>query len=250
MRTLWRTLDRRLIRDVLALAVAAGFVGLSFGAIAVASGLPGWAVIAMSTIVFAGGSQFMAVSMLVAGNPVAAVLGGLLLNARHFPFGMAVADVLGARWRTRLVGSHVLIDESVAFALAQPDARLRRQAYWMTGLTLFVCWNAGTIAGLLLGNAVGDPAAIGLDAAFPAGLLALILPSLRDPAARRVAIAGAVVAVAATPLLPAGLPVLLSLVGLVAAGVGRPGGSGQPGSSGGSGQVGPSGGAEPAEATA
>ncbi|GAA1744663.1 AzlC family ABC transporter permease [Luedemannella helvata] len=229
------------MRDVLALSVAAGFVGLSFGAIAIASGLPGWAVIAMSAIVFAGGSQFMAVSMLVAGNPVAAVLGGLLLNARHFPFGMAVADVLGARWRNRLVGSHILIDESVAFALAQPDARLRRQAYWMTGFALFVCWNIGTVAGLLLGNAVGDPAAIGLDAAFPAGLLALILPGLREPAARRVAVIGALVAVLATPLLPAGLPVLLSLVGLVAAGVGRPGQAGQEG---------PSGGVDRAEATA
>ncbi|GAA1835379.1 AzlC family ABC transporter permease [Luedemannella flava] len=225
MRTLWRTLDRRLIRDVAALGLAAGFVGLSFGAIAVASGLPGWAVVAMSTLVFAGGSQFMAVGMIAAGNPVAAVLGGLLLNARHFPFGMAVADVLGARWRNRLVGSHLMIDESVAFALAQPDERLRRQAYWMTGLTLFVCWNTGTVAGLALGNAVGDPATIGLDAAFPAGLLALILPGLREPAARRVAVVGAAVAVLTTPLLPAGLPVLLSLVGLVAAGVGRPRGS-------------------------
>lgn len=222
MGTFWRTLDRGLIRDVSALGLASGFVGLSFGAIAVASGLPAWAVIAMSTIVFAGGSQFMAVGMLTAGNPVAAVLGGLLLNARHFPFGMAVADVLGARWRNRLVGSHILIDESVAFALAQRDPRLRRQAYWMTGLTLFVCWNTGTVAGLLLGNAVGDPATIGLDAAFPAGLLALILPGLRDAAARRVAIIGAAVAVLTTPLLPAGLPVLLSLVGLVAAGIGRP----------------------------
>jgi 4-azaleucine resistance transporter AzlC len=222
MSTLWRTLDRRLIRDVAAISVASGFVGLSFGAIAVASGIPTWAVIAMSTIVFAGGSQFMAVGMIAAGNPVAAVLGGLLLNARHFPFGLAVADVLGARWRNRLIGSHVMIDESVAFALAQPDRRLRRQAYWLTGLSLFVCWNTGTIAGLLLGNAVGDPAKIGLDAAFPAGLLALILPSLRDPAARRVAIVGAAVAVLTTPLLPAGLPVLLALVGLVAAGIGRP----------------------------
>lgn len=222
MSTLWRTLDRRLIRDVAAISVASGFVGLSFGAIAVASGIPTWAVIAMSTVVFAGGSQFMAVGMIAAGNPVAAVLGGLLLNARHFPFGLAVADVLGARWRNRLVGSHVMIDESVAFAMAQPDPRLRRQAYWLTGLSLFVCWNIGTIAGLLLGNAVGDPATIGLDAAFPAGLLALILPSLRDRAARRVAIVGAAVAVLTTPLLPAGLPVLLALVGLVAAGIGRP----------------------------
>src|SRR5262245_20156054 len=101
MSTFWRTLDRRLVRDVGAISLASGFVGLSFGAIAVSSGLPAWAVIGMSTVVFAGGSQFMAVSMMAAGNPLAAVLGGLLLNARHFPFGLAVADVLGTSWRNR-----------------------------------------------------------------------------------------------------------------------------------------------------
>src|SRR5207237_4401232 len=138
------------------------FVGLSFGAIATAAGLPAWAVVAMSTVVFAGGSQFMAVALLSAGNPVAAIFAGLLLNARHLPFGLAVADVLGSRWSARLIGSHILIDESVAFALAQSDQARRRAAFWLTGGTLFVCWNLGSVAGALLGQAVGDPATFGL----------------------------------------------------------------------------------------
>ena len=62
---------------------------------------------------------------------------------------------------------------------------------------------------MLLGGAAGDPAALGLDAAFPAGLIALILPSLRDRDTRLVALTGAAVAVLLTPVLPAGLPVLL-----------------------------------------
>jgi predicted branched-subunit amino acid permease len=70
---------------------------------------------------------------------------------------------------------------------------------------------------VLLGGAVSDPATFGLDAAFPAGLLALLWPSLRDPVARRVALLGAAVALLAAPWLPAGAPVLLALVGLVAA---------------------------------
>jgi 4-azaleucine resistance transporter AzlC len=215
MGTPWRT---QLTRDVAAISVAAGFVGLSFGAIAVVSGLPAWAVVAMSLIVFAGGSQFLAVALLAGGNPVAAIVGGLLLNARHLPFGFAVADALGdSRWR-RLVGAYLMVDESVAFALAQPDPGRRRFAYWLTGVTLFVCWQAGTAAGVLVGGAVGDPATFGLDAAFPAGLLALIMPTLRRPAARRVAFSGAGVAVAATFVLPAGLPILLALTGLALAG--------------------------------
>jgi len=213
----WRTLDRTLIRDVAALAAAAGLVGLSFGAIAIASGLPAWAVITMSVVVFAGGSQFMAVGMLAAGSPVAAILGGLLLNARHLPFGLAVADVLAGAWGSRLAGSHLMIDESVAFALAQSDPRRRAGAYWLTGISLFVTWNLGTLLGVTLGGVVDDPARFGLDAAFPAALLALLLPRLREASVRRVALVGAAVAVAGTFYLPAGLPVLLALVGLLVA---------------------------------
>lgn len=189
-------------------------VGASFGAIAVAAGLPVWAVIAMSVIVYAGGAQFMAVGLVAAGSPVAAVFAGLLLNARHLPFGLALGDTLGRRWRDRLVGSHFMTDEATAFALAQPEGRERRRAFWLAGIILFLAWNVGTIVGVLLGATAGDPAALGLDAAFPAGLLALLVPSLRDRDTRRVALVGAAVAVLSTPLLPAGLPVLLALVGL------------------------------------
>lgn len=217
MRAIGRTADPALVRNALAIAAAAGVIGISFGAIAVASGLPMWAAIVMSVLVFAGGSQFMAVGVLAAGNPVAAVLAGLLLNARHLPFGLAVADAVGTSTAARLVGSHLLIDESVAFAMAESDPDRRRAAYWLTGGLLFVSWNIGTVLGAMLGAAAGDPATLGLDAAFPAGLLALALPSLRDPQTRRAAVAGAAIAVLATPFLPAGMPILLALLGLVLA---------------------------------
>jgi 4-azaleucine resistance transporter AzlC len=217
VRTIWRAADRALLRDIAAIAAAATVIGVSFGAIAVAAGLPGWLVVAMSLLVFAGGAQFLSVGLLAAGAPVAALLGGLLLNARHVPFGLAVADVAGRRWPARLLGSHLMVDESVAFAMAQTDPGRRRPAYWLTGGALLLAWNAGTLLGVLLGGAVSDPATLGLDAAFPAGLLALLWPSLRDPVARRVALLGAAVALLAAPWLPAGAPVLLALVGLVAA---------------------------------
>src|SRR5882757_7075919 len=157
MRTFWRTVDRALVRDVAAILLAVVFVGMSYGAIAVASGMPGWAVATMSVAVFAGGSQFLVVGMFALGNPVAAIVGGLLLNARHLPYGLAIADALAGGWGRRLVGSHLLIDESVAFALAQPDLVRRRSAYWLTGVSLFVTWQTGTLLGIWVGNAVGDP---------------------------------------------------------------------------------------------
>jgi 4-azaleucine resistance transporter AzlC len=213
MRTVQRTTGPPRLRDVAAIAAAVFVVGLSFGAIAVTAGLPAWAAVAMSVLVFAGGSQFMAVALLAAGNPLAAVFAGLLLNARHLPFGLALGDMFGTRWQ-RLAGSHLMVDESTAFALAQPEGPVRRRVYWQSGATLFVTWNLGTVLGVLLGGIAGDPDRFGLDAAFPAGLLALLLPALRDPRTRRVALTGAALAVLLTPLLPAGLPVLLALAGL------------------------------------
>jgi 4-azaleucine resistance transporter AzlC len=214
-RTLGRTLGPELTRDIALVCVADTLVGASFGAIAVSEGLPAWLPVASSMLVFAGASQFMLVGILAAGGGVvAAVAAGLLVNARHLPFGFTVGDLLGRRLPTRLIGSHLLIDESVAFSLTQRDPTRRRAAYWACGIALFVCWNLGVAAGTALGSAVHDTDALGLDAAFPAVLLALVLPSLKDAATRRAALTGAAVAVATSPLLPAGLPVLLALAGM------------------------------------
>ncbi|MDG4796457.1 AzlC family ABC transporter permease [Micromonospora sp. WMMD1082] len=213
MRTPERTPGASMLRDIAAIGAAIVAVGASFGAMAVAAGLPGWAAVAMSMLVYAGGAQFMAVGLVAVGSPVAAVLAGLLLNARHVPFGLTLADTIGPRLRQRLLGSHLMTDETTAFTLARPAGPARRRAFWLAGGLLFGAWNAGTVLGVLAGGVAGDPAAYGLDAAFPAGLLALLLPTLRDRDTRRVAVAGAAIALLTTPLLPAGLPVLLALAG-------------------------------------
>jgi 4-azaleucine resistance transporter AzlC len=217
MRSIWRTLTPSLRRDTLAMASAIAVVGVSFGAIAVASGLDWWMPSALSVLVFAGGSQFMVVGVLAAGGGVvAAVAGALVLNARHLPFGLAVGDIMGRGPLSRMVGSHLLIDESVAFAMAQKDDPKRARAvFWFLGTLAFVVWNLGTIVGAAAGQVIGDTDAFGLDAAFPAALLALVLPSLKKARTRNAALLGAVVALATTPFLPAGMPVLLALVGLV-----------------------------------
>ncbi|MEQ0564199.1 AzlC family ABC transporter permease [Amycolatopsis sp. NEAU-NG30] len=215
MRSIWRTLDRGLARDIGLVCLADCLVGVSYGAIAVGSGFPLWLPVLMSLVVFAGASQFMFVGIVAAGgNPFAAVLAGLLANARHLPFGFAVGDVVGQRW-ARLFGSHLMSDETVAFAMAQEETARRRAAYWACGLGIFVSWNAGVLAGAFAGTAITDTDVFGLDAAFPAVLLALVLPSLRDRAARLPVLIGVAVALAATPFLPAGLPVLLALAGVV-----------------------------------
>ena len=200
------------------MAGAIAVIGVSFGAIAAASGLPWWMPTALSVLVFAGGSQFMVVGVVAAGGGVvAAVAGALLLNARHLPFGLALGDIMGRGVLARTVGAHLLIDESVAFAMAQRDDPKRARAvFWFLGTTAFVVWNIGTVLGAAAGQVIGDTDAFGLDAAFPAGLLALVLPALKNARTRNAALLGAAVALAATPFLPAGVPVLVALVGLAA----------------------------------
>lgn len=207
-----------LARDITLVCLADALVGASFGAITVGLGLPLWLPTLLSVTVFAGAAQFLFVGVVGAGgSPLAAIAAGLLVNARHVPFGFAVGDALGTGWLRRVVGSHLMIDEAVAFTLAQDDPRHRRLAYWTCGTALFGAWNLGVVAGAIGGRAIGNTDAFGLDAAFPAVLIALVLPSLKDAATRRAAALGAAVALAATPWLPAGLPVLAALSGLAAA---------------------------------
>ena len=219
MRSIWRTIDerlgRQLARDIALVLVADGLVGVSFGAIAVSDGFPIWVPIALSLVVFGGASQFMFIGLIAAGGAlVPAVLAGLVVNARHLPFGFAVADVLGSTLPRRALGSHLMIDESVAFSLAQRDPARRRAAYWTCGAGLFVCWNVGVVIGGVAGTVITDTDAFGLDAAFPAVLLALILPSLRDRRTLTAAVVGVAIALVTTPFVPAGLPVLLALAGV------------------------------------
>ncbi|MEU8920252.1 AzlC family ABC transporter permease [Kitasatospora sp. NPDC048545] len=222
MRSLLRTLERATLRDIALVCLADALVGASFGAISVSGGLPLWVPIALSVLVFAGGSQFAAVGVVLSGGgALAAVATGLVLNARLLPFGFTVADVLdGPVWR-RVLGAQLITDETAAFALQQGEPRRRRAAFWLCGIALYVVWNLSVLLGAGAGGLIGDTDALGLDAAFPAVLLALVLPSLTNRRTRTAAVVGAAVAVAATPFVPAGLPVLLALVGLLFAG--RPG---------------------------
>jgi predicted branched-subunit amino acid permease len=153
---------------------------------------------------------------------MAAVLAGALLNTREFPYGLAVADVLDGPWWYRLLGAQVISDESVAFATRQSAPEQRRSAFWACGTMLFTSWNVAVLLGVLMGGAMRNTNAFGLDATFPAVMLALALPALASRPTRVAAGTGAVIAVALTPVLPAGLPLLAALGGLLARPRGRP----------------------------
>ena len=215
MRSVARTLDRDTVGDIALVCVADAVVGFSFGAVTVAGGLPLWQPVVMSLVVFAGGAQFAAVgAVLAGGSATAGAIAGLVLNLRLLPYGFAVRDVLAGPWHTRLLGAHLTTDETVAFALHEEHPQRRRAVFWTCALGLFVAWNLAVLAGAAVGGVVHDTGAFGLDAAFPAVLAALVLPTL-NRRNRNAALAGAALAVVATPFLPPGLPVLVALAGLV-----------------------------------
>src|SRR5215467_7414057 len=157
MRSAWRTVGAGTFRDISLVCLADAIVGVTFGAITVSGGLPWWVPVSMSLLVFAGGAQFATAGvMLAGGNAAAAIAAGLVLNTRLIPYGFAVADILGeSRW-TRLAGSHVITDESVAFALGQPDRAGRRAVFWACGAGLFAMWNLAVAVGVLAGRYVGN----------------------------------------------------------------------------------------------
>lgn len=210
--------DRPYLRDAVAIGLGVGVFGVTFGVLASAAGVTVPQAAALSLLTFTGASQFAVVGVLAAGgSPTAALGSSLLLAARNGAYGLALSRRLAGPWWRRLVAAQLVIDESTAMATAQAEPAHVEGAFWATGTAVFVCWNLGTLLGAVSGQAIGDPASWGLDVAFPAGFLALLAPQFRRLEGRVAAVAGGLVAAIALPFTPAGVPVLLAVVGAVPA---------------------------------
>jgi len=194
------------LRDAAGIGIAVGAFGLSYGAIAVASGFTVLQTCALSALMFTGASQFALVGVIGGGGSLAAgALTALLLGGRNALYGLRLSSLLRVRGAPRAVAAQFVIDESAAMGIARG-----RAGFWATGLAVFACWNAGTAAGALGGETLSDPSAFGLDAAAPAAFLALLAPRLAGRSAQTTALAAAAAALIAAPLAPAGVPVLVA----------------------------------------
>ncbi|MEM6158988.1 AzlC family ABC transporter permease [Erwinia sp. P6884] len=208
-------LDGGVVKAIILVCLADAVVGLSYGSLAAADGFPLWVPLALSTLVLAGASEFMFIGIVAGGgSPLTAAAAGLLVNARHLPFGIAVKDLVGKR-AASLAGCHIMNDESVVFGLSQPTPAARIAAYWLCGIGIALSWPLSVMLGASLGKLIPDIRAIGLDAVFPAILMALTFPALRLRRTRLPALAGSLLALIAVPFVPAGLPVLVALCGLL-----------------------------------
>ena len=208
------------MRAGLPFAVAGGLLALSFGVVAQGAGLSPVAAIAMSAIVFAGSAQFTAISILAAGGTVgAAVAAAALMNSRFLPMGIALGPSLPGGPLRRAAQGQAVVDASWAMS-AREDGTFDRWFLFGSTSVQYVGWVGGTIAGALGAGELGDPAAFGLDALYPAFFLALLINEARDRRARGVAALGALVALALVPIAPPGVPVLAASVAALV-GLGR-----------------------------
>jgi 4-azaleucine resistance transporter AzlC len=195
-------------RAIAPIGVAAFVFGLSYGVLARTAGM-GWAApIVMSATTFGGSAQFAVASLLNDGGAAAAaIVAAVMLNARYMPIGISVARSFEGQVGRRLLQAQLIVDESWAVALKRRggfDLRVLLGA----GALLYVAWNSGTVVGVVLGNAIGDANRLGLDAAFPALFLALLVPQLNGRLQVTAALLGGGIALVLIPFTPAGVPIV------------------------------------------
>ena len=210
------------LRDSLSVSLTVGAYGVAFGAAAVANGFTVLQSCLLSLLTFSGASQFAVVGVLGAGGTaLSGIATASLLGIRNGLYGVIMAPRLKVKGFKRIVAAQITIDESTGVALGQevrsPEAM--RQGFWLTGFGVCIFWNLFTLAGALGAQAMGDIRAWGLDSAVPAAFLGLVWPRLKTNSDRALAIGCAIFAIAMTPILPAGLPIIATAFIAVAVGL-------------------------------
>ena len=209
-------------RDSLSVSITVGAYGTAFGAAAVANGFSLLQTCLLSLLTFSGASQFAVIGVLGAGGgAISGIATASLLGMRNGLYGVIMAATLKVKGFKRIVAAQITIDESTAVALGQEvlGEKAMRQGFWFTGFGVFLFWNLFTLAGALGAQAMGDIRAWGLDSAVPAAFLGLVWPRLKTNRDRILAIGCVLFALAMTPILPAGLPIIATAFIAIVAGL-------------------------------
>lgn len=199
------------IRDSMSVSITVGAYGIAFGAASVAAGFTVLQTCLLSLLTFSGASQFAVVGVIGSGGgALSGIATATLLGFRNGLYGLRMSPLLQTKGAKRILAAHITIDESTGVALSQEKLGLdaMRSGFWLTGIGVFVFWNLFTLAGAFGAQAMGNPAAWGLDAAVPAAFLGLVWPRLTSLSDRVLAIAAMAVSLGLTPLLPAGIPII------------------------------------------
>ena len=213
---------REVLRQSWSVGIATGLYGVSFGALSIAAGLNIWQTQALSALMFTGGSQFAFVGIIGTGGLAAApaaIATATMLSIRNGLYALQTARFLDVTGVRRLAAAQITIDESTAVGVAQAERPAQRLGFWHTGIAVFLFWNLMTFVGALAGNAMGDPKVYGLDGAAVAAFAALVWPRLHSLTARLTATLAVALALVSSPLVPAGIPVLIAALAAVLLGL-------------------------------
>jgi predicted branched-subunit amino acid permease len=197
--------NRATAAQSLSVSLTVGAYGIAFGAASVAAGFSVLQSCLLSLLTFTG------VGVLGAGgSALSGIATASLLGVRNTLYGLRMAPVLNVKGLRRIFAAQITIDESTGVALSQEHLgeREARQGFWLTGIGVFIFWNIFTLAGALGAQAMGNPAAWGLDAAVPAAFLGLLWPRLISKTDRALAVAACALALAMTPYFVPGVPII------------------------------------------
>jgi predicted branched-subunit amino acid permease len=205
----------------LSVSFTVGLYGIAFGAAGIAAGFSLLQTCLLSLLTFSGASQFAVVGVMGAGgSAISAISTASLLGVRNSLYGLRLAPLLKLKGLKRVVGAQITIDESTGVALGQSDLGedAMRKGFWLTGIGVYIFWNFFTVVGALGAQAMGNPAAWGLDAAVPAAFLGLVWPRLTNKLERTLALSAMLLALVMTPFVAAGVPIISTALLAVAFG--------------------------------
>jgi len=207
-------------RTAVSVAFTVGLYGAAFGAAGVTAGFSILQTCLLSILLFSGASQFAVVGIMGAGgSAISAIATATLLGFRNALYGLQMAPILKVGGFKRVLAAQITIDESTAVATLQENDEDRKRGFYVTGIGVYIFWNLFTYLGALGASAIGDPSVWGLDAAVPAAFCGLIWPRLKNKTQFLVSAIAIAWALLLTPIAPAGIPIITTVLLAVIFGV-------------------------------
>jgi 4-azaleucine resistance transporter AzlC len=203
------------VRAALPLVIPTALIGASFGVSASTSGWGTVAPVVMSAIVFSGAAQFATLAVLSAGGSViTAIVAATLIASRFLAIGVALGPSMRGGSVRRALEGQAVVDASLILAKTG-EGRYGVKRLLGSTLPQYTGWTLGALGGVLAGENIPDPKALGLDALFPAFFLVLVWSELSDRAARVTAVVATLIAAALIPVAPPGIPVVAATLAVL-----------------------------------
>lgn len=204
--------------DFATMAITFFSLGVTLQVVLIDSGTSSTRAFVASAVIFSATSQFAYLAVREGGGgDWAAIAAGWVVATRFGILAVSLSPKLPRGFLRRAAAAVNAFDPNVAVAVQQPTPKLVEREFWRTTAGMMLGWFGGIAAGTLLGNFLGDTQRWGLDAVFPAALLAIIGNLLRQRDGFIAGVTGAIICLVLLPFIPAGLPIILSVLGVAIA---------------------------------